>query len=436
MIQESETIVIGGGLAGLSTAYLLTNQGYGVTLVEKSRELGGLTGSFRDELGNVFDYGYHALDYNRSVFTTNLFRRLLGDKVRKVKLRRGLLLENQLVDYNAPTANWPERLRKLLPKSEIADDIGSTPKRNDLERVYGKPFTDLIFERVLRSYAALRWKLENGIPEDELLELIYPWYFPLSAKLGGRDREWHRYHDRIRAGEEQEVLYPSAGGFGQILRALEAGINRDNFKLLSGVDSLSYEFDPGTRSIRKVVADGNEFRSRQIYWCAPIAVLCKQFGIALPEMKPQEFVLGSFAFSSEVDGRYHEILAGDPEHPIDRISFPCALSGAPNQLIQIEYFFPEGEFSLSKEDWKARWLAGLVRLGLVKETNEPANFDFKVMKRGFVTKASYEEVVRICRDKIPHPESNIFVPFWGVGPENINRLIPSVFQNVMNHVCE
>lgn len=55
-------IVIGGGVAGLATASLLSGRGFRVTLVEQKSRLGGRTFSFRDhKTSDVIDNGQHIL---------------------------------------------------------------------------------------------------------------------------------------------------------------------------------------------------------------------------------------------------------------------------------------------------------------------------------------------------------------------------------------
>lgn len=57
---ENDVIVVGGGLAGLTTAVTLTRAGHSVTLLEKSRQLGGRATTQQKE-GFLFNQGPHAL---------------------------------------------------------------------------------------------------------------------------------------------------------------------------------------------------------------------------------------------------------------------------------------------------------------------------------------------------------------------------------------
>ena len=54
--MKKKTIVIGGGIAGLSAASFLAKSGFDVTLLEKNNHLGGRARKFSDS-GFTFDMG-------------------------------------------------------------------------------------------------------------------------------------------------------------------------------------------------------------------------------------------------------------------------------------------------------------------------------------------------------------------------------------------
>src|SRR5437868_5819941 len=113
MAIHKEAVIIGAGLSGLVAAGLLSRLGVQTLVLEKSPETGGGTRSFRDAGGNIFDNGYHTLDYGRSAVTTRYFQRVLHGNYRRFPLRRGLVLGNSLFRYNSPWEEWPEELRGL-----------------------------------------------------------------------------------------------------------------------------------------------------------------------------------------------------------------------------------------------------------------------------------------------------------------------------------
>lgn len=56
--MTKKTLVVGGGIVGITAAYFKALQGYQVTLVEGSNEIGGLLKSSQSDFGS-FDYGVH-----------------------------------------------------------------------------------------------------------------------------------------------------------------------------------------------------------------------------------------------------------------------------------------------------------------------------------------------------------------------------------------
>src|SRR4030042_791080 len=56
---EYDIIVIGGGLAGLTSANMLAKSGHSVLLLEHHRQLGGLATWFKRKGGHIFDISLH-----------------------------------------------------------------------------------------------------------------------------------------------------------------------------------------------------------------------------------------------------------------------------------------------------------------------------------------------------------------------------------------
>jgi len=65
--MEYSAIIVGGGIAGLTSASFLCKSGYNVLLCEKEDRLGGLIGSF-DYKGFTFDAGIRAMENSGVLF--------------------------------------------------------------------------------------------------------------------------------------------------------------------------------------------------------------------------------------------------------------------------------------------------------------------------------------------------------------------------------
>ncbi|MCU0414679.1 MAG: FAD-dependent oxidoreductase, partial [Ignavibacteriaceae bacterium] len=84
MPSQKKIVIIGAGISGLTTAYLLFKEGYDVVVLEQKNNVGGSIETF-DANGFLFDRGP-----NSGLETTPLIQQLVKD----------LNLENQFVYAN------------------------------------------------------------------------------------------------------------------------------------------------------------------------------------------------------------------------------------------------------------------------------------------------------------------------------------------------
>lgn len=432
-----DAIIVGGGLPGLLSAYVLGTFGYRTCVIERSSGLGGLNASFRTARGRVFDYGYHAVDYDRSEFTTRLFEAILGDGYRVFDLARAIVLRGEIVPFAAPPERWPAALRALMTACMDSDDLGVLhPTRDMLARIYGRRFADLAFDEVLPSYPTLRYLLRQGYAEHELVQEIYPWFFPRVDSFRARDDESLGFHDRTRRAGSHRVLYPGADGFGTLIDRLVAKLGRLPVELVVGADTLALEADGEARRIRSATVAGRRITAPRFIWCAPPPALCHLFGLPAPSGKRQVFALGSFELSRPAALAYHEILVGDPAHLFNRLSLPGRMAGAENDRVQVEYLFPEGEHELDADSWRAAWEKSLRALGIVRSDTVVTGFDFHARPLGIVR--DYDEAAPLAalRRTLAHPRSNVVVPYLGFGDENLARVVPGTVHTLVRAITE
>ncbi len=167
-------VIIGGGLSGLVSANICSHLGVDTVLIEKSNLLGGGNKSKKDSHGNIFDYGYHALDENRSLLATKFFQKVLKNKYHKFRLSRGIVIKNKLFHYNEEFSKWPKEFKNSFNINSLNDDIQNNLNRKTIAKIYGKKFTDFTFDEIAKSYPTIQWSLENGGKEEDFFEFVYP----------------------------------------------------------------------------------------------------------------------------------------------------------------------------------------------------------------------------------------------------------------------
>ena len=174
-MEKFDSLIIGGGLSGLITAYVLSEYGMKSILIETDDKLGGGNCSFN--IGdNIFDNGYHALDYMRSPIVTRLFDKVVKGKCHVIELNRAIVIKNHVIPYNAPLDEWPNNLRELFDIKSDTDSVSDVLSRENIIKTYGNQFTEFAFNEILKSYPSQKWSLENGGSEEKNAEIIYPWF--------------------------------------------------------------------------------------------------------------------------------------------------------------------------------------------------------------------------------------------------------------------
>jgi phytoene dehydrogenase-like protein len=118
------TIVVGGGIAGLTSAVYLSRAGKKVLLIEKNKELGGLVNSFSCD-GFHFEAGVRALEDAGIIFA---MLKNLNIELEVVRSPVSLGIENEIIDIETinDLHKYRELLIKLFPESEC--DIDSILK--------------------------------------------------------------------------------------------------------------------------------------------------------------------------------------------------------------------------------------------------------------------------------------------------------------------
>jgi phytoene dehydrogenase-like protein len=115
-VKSYDAIVVGGGVAGLTSAIYLARSGQSVLLIEKNKELGGLVNSFTRD-GFHFEAGIRALENAGIIFP------LLDDlniQLEVVKSYVSVGIENEIINIETihDLLKYRDLLVKLFPESE------------------------------------------------------------------------------------------------------------------------------------------------------------------------------------------------------------------------------------------------------------------------------------------------------------------------------
>lgn len=120
-IQKYNTIVVGGGIAGLTAATYLARQGQTVLLIEKNKECGGLVNTFSRD-GFHFEAGVRALE-DAGIILPML--QDLGIELEAVRSPVSVGVENEIIHIEDANSlqEYKNMLARLFPESEKDIDV-------------------------------------------------------------------------------------------------------------------------------------------------------------------------------------------------------------------------------------------------------------------------------------------------------------------------
>jgi all-trans-retinol 13,14-reductase len=155
------TIIIGGGIAGLTSAAYLSREGKKVLLIEKNGECGGLVNSFTRD-GFHFDAGVRALE-DAGIILPML--KDLGIELEVVKSPVSVGIENEIlhIENSDSLIKYSDLLTKLYPESEeeileVIKNIRKIMKHMDvLYGIENPVFKDLKHDRDFVVNKLLPW---------------------------------------------------------------------------------------------------------------------------------------------------------------------------------------------------------------------------------------------------------------------------------------
>jgi phytoene dehydrogenase-like protein len=173
-----DTIIIGGGIAGLTCAAYLSRAGQKVLLVEKNKELGGLVNSFTRD-GFHYDAGARALEDAGIIFP---MLKDLNIHLEIIKSPVSLGIENEIINIESIDSllEYKELLIKLYPESEseinkILKIIRKIMKDMDVLYALENPaFKDIKQDRTFLFKKLLPWLPKFALTVNKINRLNIP----------------------------------------------------------------------------------------------------------------------------------------------------------------------------------------------------------------------------------------------------------------------
>ncbi len=406
--ENAQTLVLGGGPAGLTAGYLLGKAGRGVTVLEADDQVGGLAKTVERD-GYRFDLGGHRF-FTKAIEVDTLWHEILGEEFLLRPRMSRIYWNKRFLDY---PLRGPDVIKKLGPV-ELGRCMASylrvaaRPKRDEqsLEDWVTNRFGRRLYELFFKSYNEKVW----GVPASEIraewaAQRIKGLSFFSAAKAAFFGNEGNKVKSLI-----SEFNYPRYGP-GQMWDAMTVAIENEGGVVRTGARVDRIELAGGR--VVEVEADGTSYALPD----AVVSSLPLRELVAMASPAPPAEVVEAAAglryrdfltVALVVDGQDlfpdNWIYIHEPAVRVGRIQnyrswSPWMVPDPSKACVGLEYFCFAGDDLWSMADERLVELAAteLESLGLASKEKVERGFAIRVPKAYPIYDADYGERVATVR---------------------------------------
>jgi protoporphyrinogen oxidase len=401
-------LVLGGGPAGLTAAYLLAKAGRPVTVLEAEDQVGGLAKTVEID-GYRFDLGGHRF-FTKSIEVDMLWHEILGEEFLLRPRMSRIYWNNRFLDYPLRGADV---IRKLGP-IELTRCMASYtkaalfPRRQEesLEDWVSNRFGRRLFELFFKSYTEKLW----GVPTTEIraewaAQRIKGLSFFSAAKAAFFGNKGNKVKSLI-----SEFNYPRYGP-GQMWEAMTAAIEAAGGEVRLGAPVDAIRLDRGRVTAVHVGGDVYELPAGVIS-SLPLREVARMASPAVPGevrdaalgLRYRDFVTVALVVDGADLFPDNWIYIHEPAVRVGRIQnyrswSPWMVPDPKKACVGLEYFCFAGDdlWSMSDDDLVDLAARELERLGLAKRSSVERGFAIRVPKAYPIYDSEYAARVQTIR---------------------------------------
>ena len=370
-MAEKELIILGGGLAALSTAYFAKKKGYVSTILEKSDRLGGLLRTEKVE-DFYFDVGGSHIIFSKNQRLVDfIVNEILDGKTITHKRDARIFYKGNFIRYPFENGIFmlpqEERLEILLDFIEAKINVEKGIKPTNFKEFLTLGFGKALAQKYLIPYNEKIWKTPlEEIGLDWVGRLPNPSIEAVVKSAMGIPTEGY-VHQSI-------FHYPKDGGIEALAHKL-AEKTKPNVKLHTEIKKVSLE---DSRRIYISHSQG-EIEAKKVVSTIPLNILVELLSPAPPkEIKEAAKKLkwtSLITVAVVVKGNappYHWVYIPNKEIIFHRLSFPSNYykpdeKGLFTVLVEISSFRNKDPWTLTNEEIENRVRNDLEKMGLCKQ---------------------------------------------------------------------
>ena len=389
MSHHTETLVIGGGPAGLTAAYLLSKQGRDVTVLERDPEqVGGISRTVSHN-GYLFDIGGHRF-FSKSKAVVDLWDEILpNDFIERPRLSR-IYYQGKYYAYPLKAFEALRNLGILTSTACVLSYLYARAKPiHEPKHFHGwvrNQFGEKLFSIFFKTYTEKVWGMScDAISADWAAQRIKG--LDLGAAIRDALKRSLGIKAERKAGEPviktliESFRYPRRGP-GMMWEAAADKIAAQGGKVLldRGVDGLSFDAVAGLWRVSALRGDGTRetFTARHVISSAPVRELVDAITprpistFQARALQYRDFVTVALIAKSQEDFPDNWIYIHDPSVQVGRVQnfrswSPEMVPDEAHTCLGLEYFCFEGDglWTASDADLVALAKREIGQIGLI-----------------------------------------------------------------------
>lgn len=377
--NSQKTVVLGGGLAGLTAGYILSKAEVPVMVLEGNNKVGGLSrtmchGDYRFDLGG---HRFHSKNKETEQFVKDLLK---GDYL-VVNRKSKIFMKNRLFNYPLRPSNAllgmgiPTTLKAVSDYGiEKIKKVFRDPKNISLEDWVVAHFGRTMFTLYFKEYSEKVWGIEcSRISEEWVSNRIR------GLSLGVAIKNAFKFGGKNVSTLTDEFIYPPLG-IGQIPDNLSSAISKNN-QVITGtkINRVCHNGSEITHVITEKSNMQANFEGSDFISSIPITSLVKMLDPAPPadileaalQLKYRDIVIVTIMLDREQVTDLTWMYLPEQSMPLGRIHEPKNWSPhmAPEGKTHIvaEYFCFKGDtiWNSSDEELASMTVTQLEKLGLI-----------------------------------------------------------------------
>lgn len=375
--EDAVTVIVGGGMAGLTAAYLLARGGEKCVLVEKADKVGGLCRSF--ELDDItFDLGPHVFFHNPESRAEQLMYELLKDEETFYRrFRFAIQARNRYWKMPPSVVDFPsyplqynyELLRKNISPSE-KNCSDNSPPPNSLQALVEKKIGPSFYGDVFAPLSLKKTNISGDkIHKDWQLRAERTIYNKVETDVGvsSGKRSLRSIFNSVFG--YQHYHYP-VNGFEVFPRKLW-----EKYRSIGGKTCLNCSkitLSKSKNRIRSIELEGKSYLVKNLVWTASINKLNSILGEPAPSIRSMDMAIVHLTYNVD---RYRPrpfVYTYHLEEDVifNRVYYPAAIyekTPAGKEGICLELNDFGNLSSMSSDEILAKTIEDVERLGLFEK---------------------------------------------------------------------